>query len=280
MSAPSETVTPRLLRQWPLPDPGISKRSRGQVLVVGGSRRSPGAPVLAAEAALRVGAGRLGVAVPSSAAADLGAVMPETGVLRLPDRGPRRLPRDVRQEIAAADAVLTGPGLDDPRRTRAILLAVAAAAPSCLVLDAFALGILPGIDRALLPERLVLNPNRDEAAILLGRRLSGDLARDVVEIARRYRAVVNCYGHFADPAGASWRVRDGGPELGSSGSGDVLAGAMTGFIARGLDPVRGAAWGSWTHARAGARLARRRGIGFLARELAAELAPTVRSVTG
>ena len=64
MSSPSEDVTPELLRAWGLPDPGDSKKSRGRVIVVGGSRRTPGAAVLAGEAALRVGAGRLGLVVP------------------------------------------------------------------------------------------------------------------------------------------------------------------------------------------------------------------------
>ena len=51
----------------------------------------------------------------------------------------------------------------------------------------------------------------------------------------------------------------------------VLAGAIAGFSARGLEPSKAAVWGSWSHARAGQRLAARAGIGFLARELATEL---------
>ena len=64
MSSRSEEVTPALLRGWGLPDPGDSKKSRGRVMVVGGSRRSPGAVMLSGEAALRVGAGRVGLVVP------------------------------------------------------------------------------------------------------------------------------------------------------------------------------------------------------------------------
>ena len=52
MSNPSDApeVTPALLREWGLPDPGSSKNSRGRLIVVGGSKTSPGAVVLAGEA--------------------------------------------------------------------------------------------------------------------------------------------------------------------------------------------------------------------------------------
>jgi ADP-dependent NAD(P)H-hydrate dehydratase len=122
---------------------------------------------------------------------------------------------------------------------------------------------------------LILNPNHEEAGILLGRELSDDPVADLRELARRFDAVVNCYGVIMAPDGAAWRVADGGAGLGTSGSGDVLAGAITGFAARGVDASRAAVWGSWTHARAGDRLTERAGIGFLARELAAELAPAL-----
>ena len=46
-------VTPRLLREWPLPEAGSSKYLRGRVLVIGGAVRTPGAVQLAGIAALR-----------------------------------------------------------------------------------------------------------------------------------------------------------------------------------------------------------------------------------
>lgn len=267
MSNPSDVpVTPELLREWGLPDPGDSKKSRGEVVVVGGSRRSPGAVFLAGEAALRVGAGRLAVVVPASVDAQLSVVMPEAAVHSLPADAEEPLEDGPRGSIESADAVLVGPGFDDPDETRATLVAVSRLDVGCLVLDAFALGILPRIDRATLPRDLILNPNKEEAAILLERD-PGDGDPDLFEIARRYDAVVNCYGRVVAPDGQSWRVAGGGPGLGTSGSGDVLAGAIAGFAARGVGPVRAAVWGSWAHARAGDRLTDEVGIGFLARDI-------------
>lgn len=271
-------VTADLLRDWGLPDPGDSKKSRGQVVVVGGSRRSPGAVILAAEASLRVGAGRLGVVVPGSIESRLGVMLPESAVFALPDGADEPLGDAARKAVLAADAVLVGPGFDDPEETRATLLSVAAVGVRRLILDAFALGILPDVDRGSLPRELILNPNQEEAAILLGRELGEDQRADLIEISRRFDAVVNCYGHVTTPDGNSWSVPAGGPGLGTSGSGDVLAGAITGFAARGVECGRAAVWGSWVHARAGDRLTERMGLGFLAREIPAELALAVSEV--
>jgi ADP-dependent NAD(P)H-hydrate dehydratase len=264
-------VTHDLLRQWGLPDPGESKKSRGDVIVVGGSRRSPGAVFLAGEAALRVGAGRLAVVVPASIEGQLGVVMPEAAVHSLPEDASDDIGDGVRDAIESADAVLVGPGFDDPDETRETLLTVARCDVRRMVLDAYALGILPDVDRDTLPDELVLSPNREEAAILLGHEATDDTDPDLVEIARRYRAVVNCYGEIVTPDGESWRVRAGGAGLGTSGSGDVLAGAITGFVARGVPIAQAAVWGSWTHARAGDRLTEQSGIGFLARDIPQEL---------
>ncbi len=283
MSSPSERVTPDVLREWGMPDPGNSKKTRGRVMVVGGSRRSPGAILLAGEAALRVGAGRLGLVVPLSIEAQIGVVIREAAIFALPERAADPIEGHLRDELAAADAVLVGPGFDEPDETRATVEAVADAGASCLVLDAFGLGVLPDIDRSRLPRTLILNPNEEEAARLLGRDLSNDRdgerrVRDLVEIARRFDAVVNCYGDVVDPTGACWHVPAGGAGLGTSGSGDVLAGAIAGMAARGLPPERAAVWASWVHASAGDRLTEHPGLGFLAGDLARELTPTVNDV--
>ena len=99
---------------------------------------------------------------------------------------------------------------------------------------------------------------------------------DPVDAARRvaaeYQAVVAFQGTIADPGGKCWQVSAGHPGLGTSGSGDVLAGAVIGLLARGAAGAQAAVWGTYLHAVAGERLAARVGrLGFLARELAAQL---------
>jgi NAD(P)H-hydrate repair Nnr-like enzyme with NAD(P)H-hydrate dehydratase domain len=92
------------------------------------------------------------------------------------------------------------------------------------------------------------------------------------EMAQRYGTVVSYESLIAAPDGRRWSVPAGHAGLGTSGSGDVLAGAIGGLLARGADLAQAACWGTYLHATAGDRLAARVGrLGFLARELADEL---------
>jgi len=280
MSSPGESiVTPNSLREWPLPEAGDSKYGRGQVLVVGGARRSPGAAMLSGLAALRVGAGRLTLAVASSVATAVAVAVPECGVVLL-DETPDGAVSGASlaaagRDLSNADAVLVGPGLDDPDELERMLrdLASLAGAESVIVLDAFALGVTPRVPELVdaFGGRLILTPNKEEAARLLDREL-GELSDDVAEIARRFRAVVTCYDVIASPDGRIWRTGTGGGGLATSGSGDVLAGAITGLCARGASPEQAAVWATHAHAAAGDRLAVPVGpLGFLASELLDEL---------
>ncbi|MFS0865889.1 NAD(P)H-hydrate dehydratase [Microbacterium sp. 179-B 1A2 NHS] len=280
MLSRAEPVTPALLRRQRLPDPGESKKSRGRVCVVGGSTRSPGAVMLAGEAALRVGAGMATLLVPEVLAIPIGTSFPEAGVHGMPEDSTAALDETVVRRLAGAGAVLVGPGLDDPELTRDRVRAVAEATDAPVLLDAYGLGVLPDIDRAALPDRLVLTPNREEAALLLGVAETDAGEGAVAEIARRYRATVSCYGLIADPRGRLWRVPRGGPGLGTSGSGDVLSGAIAGFLGRGVPPAEAAVWGTWVHTRAGNRLAARQGLGFIARDIVRELTPALGEIVG
>ncbi|MFS0893958.1 NAD(P)H-hydrate dehydratase [Microbacterium sp. 179-I 3D3 NHS] len=278
MSVPSEPtkVTPALLREWGLPDPGESKKSRGTAMIIGGSRRSAGAVVLAGEAALRVGAGKVGVTTEAALCDVVRVAFPEAGVYESSEAG-RTADAAWSTSCDDADAVLVGPGLDDPADARAWLTRLSTQDVTCLVVDAFAVGALRDVARDRLPESLIVNANLEEAELLLDRPVD-DLLRDLPHLARELRAVVHCYSAVASPDGAVWKLDDGGPGLGTAGSGDVLAGAITGFAACGLAPERAAVWGAWSHARAGGLLTERMGLGFLARDLSRELPAAVRQV--
>ena len=272
MSTSTERVTPRSLRGWPMPAGEGSKYERGQVLVVGGSASAPGAAILAAESALRVGAGRLTLAVDDAVAAHVAVAVPEGAVLPL---------GEAHDEYGRADAALIGPGLDDADEALAVLERVVPklGPKAVVVLDAFALGVLPraGVGAALRG-RLVLTPNVEEAGLLLGRDLDDDLS-GLGEIAARYGAVVTCFGTVAAPDGRRWSIDVDSPHLGTSGSGDVLAGAVTGLGARGAAPDQAAVWGTFLHHRAGQLAGSPPGaIGYLARDLAGALPTALREL--
>jgi len=84
--------------------------------------------------------------------------------------------------------------------------------------------------------------------------------------------VTTLYGQVATPDGRRWVEEGGDTGLGTSGSGDVLAGVVSGLLARGATPEQAACWATYVHAAAGQRLAARVGrVGFLARELVDEV---------
>ena len=290
-------VTPSLLREWPLPAPGQDKYSRGSVLVVGGARATPGAALLAGTAALRAGAGKLTLAVAESVSVHLGVAMPECGSIGLPETAAGSVKPEldrISHYLDKADAILVGPGLDDPDLANELLEAMlsreggagsgsqgdaGSGEGPAVVLDAYALGALVPLEDQLGPwrGRLILTPNPTEAAVLLGRDVN-DLEKDLAEISARFGAVVSCQGLITQPPGLNpdepelWKITTGYGGLGTSGSGDVLAGAIAGFRARGTTGAQAACWGTHLHAAAGDRLASRLGpLGFLARELADEL---------
>lgn len=279
MPAEPTPVTPDLLRDWELPEVGRSKYGRGQVLVIGGAARTPGAAMLSATAALRVGAGRLTLAVARSVAPHVAVALPESGVAPLDEDDDGHVAvgaiRRLTDDLVRADAVLVGPGLDEPDGSRDLVAGVAGAVgeETIVVLDAFALGVASDLVDELAPlrGRLVLTPNSGEAERLLGHGCS-DEADAAAEIAERFGAVVSLGGVVAAPDGRAWAKGTGAGGLGTSGSGDVLSGAITGLLARGADVDQATVWATQVHAAAGDRLAVQVGpMGYLASELLAEI---------
>ncbi len=275
----TEVVTPNTLRDWPLPSGADSKYARGNVVVIGGARKTPGGVLLAGVSTLRVGAGRLTLGVAESVAVTLAVAVPESGVVGLAEtptgsvvgKGVDAMAR----ELERADVVVVGSGLDDADEANEMILALAPliGKDTRVVLDAYALMAIAGTPEGVEPwaDRLVLTPNKSEAAQLLGRDID-DIEDDVARIAEKYRAVVTCFQVVAAPSGERWRIGSGQGGLGTSGSGDVLAGAIGGLLARGADADQAACWGTHLHASAGDRLAARIGpTGYLARELIDEL---------
>jgi hydroxyethylthiazole kinase-like uncharacterized protein yjeF len=267
------------------------------VLVIGGARATPGAALLAGVTALRAGAGKLTLAVAESASVQLGVALPECGSIGLPETAEGSVKPEldrISSYLDKVDTILVGPGLDDLDLAGQLLAALLEREASsagqsggnpdgrggpAVVLDAYALGALVRLEDQVDPwrGRLILTPNPTEAGVLLGRD-ADDLEKDLAEISERFDAVVSCQGLITQPAGLHaeepelWKIGTGYGGLGTSGSGDVLAGAIAGLRARGTSSAQAACWGTHLHASAADRLASRLGpLGFLARELADEL---------
>jgi ADP-dependent NAD(P)H-hydrate dehydratase len=277
-------VTPQLLRGWELPQPGSSsdKGERGSIVVIGGSPTTPGAALLAGVAALRAGAGKLAIVTAESVAAPLGVAVPEAAVAGMPTTSGGALDPSALDEIAdhaeRAQAVLIGPGLTGPEDTKALVAGLLPRLPQDAVVVLDALGLTCGaVDADLLRPRsgkVIVTPNDSEMERLLGRRPGDDLSYgDLARLAaKELGAVVALRGAIASPDGRAWYGQSGHAGLGTSGSGDVLAGLVTGLAGRGAPVEQAAVWGVHLHGEAGERLAARVGrLGFLARELLDEV---------
>ena len=280
MSTPPVVVTPAVLRKWALPQPGSGKESRGQLLVLGGSRSTPGAVLLAGEAALRAGAGKLVLATVADTTAALAVAVPEAAVVALP-RGPGddldpACVELLRDRLESADVVVAGPGLADPEAARDLVASAAPLLDSPLVLDALGSAYLTEHPAGLhhLEGRVVLTVNPGELARTAHcdvEEVEDDPVPAASRVAQRSQVVVLCGGtskHIVSPDGRTWVVEGGGPGLGVSGSGDTQAGIVGGLLARGADPCQAAVWAAYVHGRIGERLAVEVGtVGYLAREV-------------
>ena len=271
------------LRGWPLPhaDDASDKEERGQVLVVAGSCEIPGAALLSATAALRAGAGKLTIATAQSVAPGLALLMPEARVIGLPETPAGGLlassVEQLAQCAAQTSAALIGPGLLDSEASCqfvADLLTRLTHVP--VILDALAMDV--ALQAPPFAQPILLTPHAGEMAHLSGQRKCEVVANAPAltqDMAQKHNAVIALKGattFIASPEGEPWQHVSSTAGLGTSGSGDVLAGIMAGLAARGAPLGQAAAWGVVLHALAGKRLAERHGrLGFLAREIPGEI---------
>jgi NAD(P)H-hydrate repair Nnr-like enzyme with NAD(P)H-hydrate dehydratase domain len=129
-------------------------------------------------------------------------------------------------------------------------------------------------------------PNPHEMAGLLDQdddEVADDPAAALATAVERLGCTVTLRGGetwSSGPGEPTYVDRSGGPGLGTSGSGDVLAGLLAGYLARGADPLGAVLWATHVHGTAGDRCAARLGeLGFLARELLDEIPAAQRDLT-
>jgi NAD(P)H-hydrate epimerase len=263
------------------------KGSFGHALLVAGSEGKTGAAALAAHGAARSGAGLVTIACPAGLNDVLELLCTEAMTAPVPDTAQRAFAASAAEAVlalaATREAVGLGPGIGRSPETLAFVGAVAKRLERPLALDADALFAFAGEPERLASRRApcVLTPHPGEAAALLGSD-AASLNRDRLGAARRLArltgSVVLLKGAAsvtAAPDGRAVVNPTGGPALASGGTGDVLLGIVTGFLAQGLEPFEAAALAAFLHGAAADRIALRTGpAGLLASELAAELPET------
>lgn len=255
---------------WPIYRACLPPRARtahkgefGHVLIVGGAPGMSGAARLAAEAAMRVGAGLVSVAAHPDVAAAINVGRPEIMAHAVGNSaGLSRL-------LQRATVVAIGPGLG--QTPWALEMFSAIRAQSCpLVVDADALNLLAADPEVC--DHWVLTPHPGEAARLLGQRtdiIAADRYLAARTLHRRYGGtiVLKGAGTIVQSAGLTTVINGGNPGMASGGMGDVLTGVIAGLAAQGLDSPLAARAGTALHAAAADLAARDGERGLLASDL-------------
>ena len=236
------------------PTTAVDKFSRGSVLVVGGSSRFVGAPILAARAAARAGAGYVTLAVPAYIVPQVQAHVLEIPVVGLPCDEDGTISKEavpiVTKLAEKRSAVLAGPGMRVSGGTVAVVSALLAS-PAPLVLDADALNCIARLTSGKLqdfPEilrrntPLVLTPHRRELGRLVGKEENPPASLvDQLEDARKIvwsdggsELVVVAKGTATGCVGVEQAIlpKPGPAALATAGSGDVLGGIIASKLAQ------------------------------------------------
>jgi ADP-dependent NAD(P)H-hydrate dehydratase / NAD(P)H-hydrate epimerase len=259
-----------LLDLIPRREAASTKFSSGHVLVVGGSTGLTGAPCMAAEAAMRAGAGYVTCCVPASLNVVFETRLLEVMTIPLPDDDGALTAAGLDRVLDEAEnrggALVVGPGFGKSDGAFGLARELCARAEVPVVVDADGLNAhaerLDDLAKRRAPT--ILTPHGGELARLLGTESDTVKAKrldSAREAARRAQAMVVLKGDdtiVADPEGRAAVSPGGVPALATAGTGDVLSGVIAALLAKGLDPFAAACAGVLSHLHAGAAASQRR----------------------
>ncbi len=263
------TVTPAAVK-LPRRDRRAHKGDFGRAVILGGSVGYSGAPVLAAKAAVRTGAGLVTVLVPepvwSAAAVKLDCAMPWP-LAADQTSGTLGMGAYVKalEKMGKADAALIGPGLSRAAGAAWVSRKLTQTLACPLVLDADGINALEGHIDVLDSRRgrlTVLTPHDGEFARLTGHLPGADREGEARSFAADHGCVLVLKGHrtiTAFPDGEVFVNATGNPGMAKGGSGDVLAGMLLALLAQGLAPRDAVPWGVCLHGQAGDLAAEEKG---------------------
>ena len=256
------------------------KGTFGTVLIVAGSKNFPGAALLAGKSAFRIGAGWVNIAVLDELQPYLVTGFPEATWLSLPGdetglsaKSASRLHRSISKETA----MLVGPGLGVESGAQEFMVELLSQELLPLIVDADGLKLLSGIDDwwKKIPTESILTPHPGEMSIMTSLSVA-EIQESRVDIAEHF---ANKWGHvvvlkgaftvIAEPGGKTAILPVASPALARAGTGDVLAGMISGLRAQRVSAFDSAAAGVWLHAAAG--LAAAESLGSTAGVLAGDL---------
>ena len=238
------------------------KSDYGKLLIIAGSRGMTGAAYLASEAALKSGAGLITLACPESVNTILENKTTEVMTLPLSDNDGHfaySAALEIISKINEFDAVLIGPGIGRSDDVQEFVKTVLKGCDVPVIVDADALYAVAQ-NKDILKEctcDLIFTPHAMEMSRLTGLDISY-IEENRIQVSREFSeetgAVLLLKGHHSlvtAPSLVQYINSTGNPGMASGGSGDVLAGIIAAFVARGIDVKSAAAVGAYIHGMAG-----------------------------
>ena len=235
------------------------KGSYGRVLLLCGSEGMTGAARLAARGALRAGSGLVYLGVPEKVYPIVAANAGSELVFPLPCDEQGRLSLaalpEIEKRLPNMDAVLVGCGLGRSEELDTLVAALLKSCKAPLVLDADGINAVAGHIDVLRGSAcpVILTPHDGEFA-----RLGGNAhAADRMAEAKRFSLETGCillwkgYRSYITDGLNVYRNDTGNPGMATGGSGDVLAGIVTGLLGQHVFPLEAAAAGAWLAGAAG-----------------------------
>lgn len=279
---PTELITPDLVAALlPEREETAHKGTNGHTLIIGGSDGMIGAPLLAAEAAVHAGAGKITAVVPSDCLKMLQSkIMPE--VLT----GSFGSLLHLRMHASEKEAVAIGPGFGRSEESMTLAKTFITTTDAPLVIDADALWAIGNMDTigdefAKRDFPAILTPHPGEFARLTGLSVE-EIEANRVEIARqfalKYKVVLVLKGAptvVASPEGLVAVNYSGNEGMGTGGMGDTLTGIIAGLLGQGLEELEAAMAGVYLHGAAADALYEDRNFGYTPSEVSRQLPYTI-----
>lgn len=236
----------------------------GRVQIIGGSAELPGAPALAALAALRGGAGLVQIVCPPEIRHSVAGLAPCATFGSADSPTPQGMGHPTDRFRPTVRAVGPGWGEQVPADE---LRRILQDRSTPIVLDADGLNLLARIDQwwTLTRQDVVLTPHPGEMKRLLARTALANASLDrsalCQEAAALGHAVIVLKGHHTvvSDGGHVYVNNTGNPGMATGGSGDVLTGVIAALIGQGLSPYDAACLGVHVHGLSGDLAARELG---------------------
>ncbi len=244
-------------------NPDTHKGDYGHLLVIAGSVGKTGAAVMACQAALRMGAGLVTLAIPKSLNAILEMKLTEVMTEPLPETPKQTLSLRAFSAIVRLcenkRAVIIGPGLGTFKETQSLILKLIRTLDLPIILDADGLTALATQPKTLpIKNRsLVLTPHPGEMARLIRSQVK-EVLEDRVGLSRNFSQSQHVHlilkGHptlITTPKGEVYINPTGNPGMASGGTGDVLTGMIGGLVCQGFDILSSLQIAVYLHGMAG-----------------------------